>query len=60
LPWERRHLAGPSFATKVLAGSRRSQKVLWREAHLRDPDGNMLCLFYAGKNRLDPPWRLKD
>jgi catechol 2,3-dioxygenase-like lactoylglutathione lyase family enzyme len=36
------------------------QAWLWREAHLRDPDGNMLCLFHAGKNRLDPPWRLKD
>jgi catechol 2,3-dioxygenase-like lactoylglutathione lyase family enzyme len=36
------------------------QPWLWREAHLRDPDGNMLCLFHAGKNRLDPPWRLKD
>ena len=36
------------------------QSWLWREAHLRDPDGNMICLFHAGKNRLDPPWRLKD
>ena len=34
------------------------QPWLWREAALRDPDGNRLCLFYAGKNRLDPPWRL--
>ena len=35
------------------------QSWLWREAHLRDPDGNMLCLFHAGKNQLDPPWRVK-
>jgi hypothetical protein len=33
---------------------------LWREAHLRDPDGNVICLFNAGANRLDPPWRVKD
>jgi len=31
---------------------------LWREAYLRDPDGNVVCLYYAGENRLYPPWRL--
>lgn len=31
---------------------------LWREAYLRDPDGNVLCLYHAGENRLNPPWRL--
>lgn len=31
---------------------------LWREAWLRDPDGNRLCLYWAGENRLDPPWRV--
>jgi len=31
---------------------------LWREAHLRDPDGNKLILYYAGENRLNPPWRI--
>ncbi len=35
------------------------QPWLWREARLKDPDGNQLILFHAGKNRLDPPWRLK-
>lgn len=34
------------------------QPWLWREARLRDPDGNSLCLFHAGQNRRDPPWRL--
>ena len=34
------------------------QSWLWREAYLRDPDGNVLCLFYAGENRLNPPWRI--
>jgi catechol 2,3-dioxygenase-like lactoylglutathione lyase family enzyme len=34
------------------------QPWLWREARLRDPDGHALCLFHAGENRLNPPWRL--
>ena len=34
------------------------QPWLWREARLRDLDGNRLCLFHAGENRLNPPWRL--
>lgn len=32
---------------------------LWREARLKDPDGNQLILYYAGENRLNPPWRIK-
>ncbi|TFG92163.1 MAG: VOC family protein [Myxococcales bacterium] len=32
---------------------------LWREAWLRDPDGHELRLYFAGVNRLDPPWKLK-
>lgn len=36
------------------------QPWLWREAYLRDPAGNRICLFHAGKNRRNPPWRLKD
>ncbi len=31
---------------------------LWREARLKDPDGNQLCLYYAGENRRNPPWRV--
>jgi catechol 2,3-dioxygenase-like lactoylglutathione lyase family enzyme len=34
------------------------QTWLWREASLLDPDGRRLVLYYAGKNRLDPPWRV--
>lgn len=34
------------------------QPWLWREARLRDPDGNPICLFRAGANRIDPPWRV--
>lgn len=35
------------------------QSWLWEEARLKDPDGNELIIFYAGKNRKNPPWRLK-
>lgn len=35
------------------------QPWLWREAYLQDPDGNPLCLYHAGENRLNPPWRLQ-
>jgi len=31
---------------------------LWREARLKDPDGNQLILFYGGDNRKNPPWRV--
>ena len=31
---------------------------LWREARLVDPSGNVICLYHAGENRLNPPWRV--
>jgi catechol 2,3-dioxygenase-like lactoylglutathione lyase family enzyme len=34
------------------------QRWLWREARLRDPYGNQLCLYHAGSNRHNPPWRI--
>ena len=34
------------------------QPWLWREAYLRDPDGHRICLYTAGENRLNPPWRM--
>jgi catechol 2,3-dioxygenase-like lactoylglutathione lyase family enzyme len=46
---------GILFETKPV-----DQTWLWREAYLRDPDGNRICLFSAGENRLNPPWRIKD
>lgn len=33
---------------------------LWREARLKDLDGNQLILFYGGENRVNPPWRITD
>ncbi len=32
----------------------------WREARLKDLDGNQLILFYGGENRLNPPWRISE
>lgn len=34
------------------------ERWLWREARLVDPSGNALCLFRAGENRRNPPWRV--
>jgi catechol 2,3-dioxygenase-like lactoylglutathione lyase family enzyme len=34
------------------------QPYLWREATLKDPDANLIFLYKAGENRLNPPWRL--
>ena len=45
--------AGLQFDTDPI-----DQRWLWREARLRDPSGNPICLFQAGGNRLNPPWRL--
>ena len=38
----------------------RDQSWLWREAYLRDPFGNMICIYHAGKNRRYPPWRTEN
>ncbi len=34
------------------------QTWLWREALLRDPFGNTICLYQAGEMRRYPPWRV--
>ncbi|WP_394781613.1 VOC family protein [Undibacterium sp.] len=36
----------------------RDESWLWREARLIDPSGNTICLYHAGENRLNPPWRI--
>lgn len=35
------------------------QDWFWREAYLRDPFGNRICIYHAGENRRYPPWRVK-
>jgi hydroxymethylpyrimidine/phosphomethylpyrimidine kinase len=37
----------------------RNQPWMWREARLRDPDGNIIFFYKAGENRRFPPWRLE-
>ena len=36
----------------------RDEPWLWREARAKDPSGNVICLYWAGVNRLNPPWRV--
>lgn len=31
---------------------------LWREARLKDPDNNVLILYFAHDNRKNPPWKI--
>lgn len=33
---------------------------LWREARLKDPDNHQLILYFAGENRLNPPWKISE
>ena len=47
--------AGITFEHRPL-----NQPWMWREARLRDPDGNIIFLYKAGEARRFPPWRMKD
>ena len=38
----------------------RNQPWMWREARLRDPDGNIIFFYKAGEARRFPPWRIGD
>ena len=44
---------GLKFETEI-----QDQNWLWRETYLKDPNSNKICLFYAGENRQNPPWRV--
>jgi hydroxymethylpyrimidine/phosphomethylpyrimidine kinase len=37
----------------------RNQPWMWREARLRDPDGNIIFFYKAGEHRRFPPWRME-
>ncbi|MEZ5958266.1 MAG: VOC family protein [Hyphomonadaceae bacterium] len=50
---ERLKAAGLKFEREPV-----TQSWLWREAWLRDPAGNAICLYHAGENRRFPPWRI--
>ncbi len=51
------HLKGLGFE---FAKQLTDERWLWREARLHDPTGNVICLYWAGKNRRHPPWRIGD
>jgi predicted enzyme related to lactoylglutathione lyase len=38
----------------------KDEQWLWREARLRDPSNNVVCLYWAGDNRRFPPWRVQE
>ncbi|NUQ17661.1 MAG: bifunctional hydroxymethylpyrimidine kinase/phosphomethylpyrimidine kinase [Sphingomonas sp.] len=38
----------------------RNQPWMWREARLRDPDGNIIFFYKAGEARRFPPWRMEN
>ena len=42
----------------VFAQEPKDEPWLWREARIADPTGNPICLYEAGTNRLNPPWRI--
>ena len=35
------------------------QRYLWKEAILSDPSGNKIKLYWAGENRVNPPWKVE-
>jgi predicted enzyme related to lactoylglutathione lyase len=47
-------LAGIEFTQEPMM-----QNYLWEEAALSDPSGNKIKLYWAGENRLNPPWKLE-
>lgn len=42
----------------VFSQEPQDERWLWREARIADPSGNVICLYRAGTNRLNPPWRI--
>jgi catechol 2,3-dioxygenase-like lactoylglutathione lyase family enzyme len=52
---ERLKRAGVTFEREL-----EEKSWLWREAWLRDPAGNAICLYHAGDNRRFPPWRIAE
>lgn len=44
----------------VFKSAPQDQSWNWREAYLKDPAGNRICLYQAGINRRFPPWRIQE
>ncbi len=52
------HAAALKAAGLVFLSDPADQTWGWREARLKDPAGNEVCLMYAGAMRRFPPWRI--
>ena len=52
------YVAELAAAGLLLEQAPRNEDWLWREARLRDPAGNRICLYAAGEARRFPPWRV--
>lgn len=50
-------MARLALPPSLIDSSPKDRSFLWREARIRDPFGNHLCIYHAGENRLNPPWR---
>ena len=35
------------------------ERYLWKEAIVKDPSGNKIKLYWAGENRINPPWKVE-
>lgn len=40
------------------SGVPKKESWLWEEVRMTDPTGNKICIYHAGTNRKNPPWRV--
>lgn len=40
------------------SGIPKNESWLWEEVRMADPSGNQICIYHAGANRKNPPWRM--
>ncbi|MEO1174135.1 MAG: VOC family protein [Myxococcota bacterium] len=52
------HVAELKARGLVFDGEPRDESWGWREARLKDPAGNAICLMFAGDTRRFPSWRI--
>lgn len=52
------YVAGLVQSGLEIADGPEDRSWLWRDARLVDPDGHEWMLFFAGRNKLNPPWRV--
>ena len=52
------HIAEISSKEIVIDELPNDKPWLWREARLKDPDHHQIIIYFAGENRINPPWKL--